>query len=418
MVQHNANNTPDYFIYTKTSGCIYCDKAKELLDAHDLTYSETSFDSLKYLRDRVCPMISPDVVTSFPLILRGDTRGVVGGYTHLRDIIEEPVLNGSLMRYAAFPVKEFDIFKLYKQSVACFWTSEEISMRDDVSVYENQLTDQERHFVSHILAFFSQADAIVLQNLMENFQNEVKLAESNMFYSMQGFMESEHSIVYSMLIDSLIRDPVERTKLFDAITHIPAVRAKANWALKWFSKTNRFATRLVAFACVEGILFSGSFCAIYWLKQRATMPGLSLSNQFISRDEKLHTEHAVALYQRLIHPLSEEDVHTIVKEAVENEKAFIIDALPCSLIGMNSVSMSEYIEFVADSLCMDLGYRPIYGSQNPFPFMEHLGLDGKTNFFESRTGDYARAGVTIGGGDIDHQSLSDDMDTLSNDDDF
>jgi ribonucleotide reductase beta subunit family protein with ferritin-like domain len=310
-----------------------------------------------------------------------------------------------------------DIYALYKQQVGCFWTSEEITLRDDVESFEKDLNDDERHFLSHVLGFFSQADGIVLQNLLENFMNEVQLAESKMFYSMQAFIESEHSIVYSMLIDSLIKDPFERAKLFDAIKNIQAIKEKASWALKWLDTTNTFATRLVAYACVEGILFSGSFCAIFWMKQRCNMPGLSLSNQFISRDEKLHTEHAIALYKKLLYPLPEGDVHAIIREAVEGEKSFILDALPCSLVGMNSASMGQYIEFVADRLAIDLGYSKIYGRDNPFPWMENLGLEGKTNFFEGRPSDYQRApGVSLPlGGGTEYQSL---QDGASDDDDF
>lgn len=411
---HSAD-VPDFYIFTKTSGCIYCDKAKELMTGQDKTYHETSFDTLKDLQSHVHPMIPASRVPSFPLILEGQTGSVVGGFHHLREKLLEPILAEDT-RYSAFPIQHLDIYSLYKKQVACFWTSEEITLRDDIDAYE-QLSDNEQHFLSHVLGFFAQADFIVLQNLMENFVNEVTLAESKMFYSMQAFIESEHSIVYSQLIDSLIRDPFERAKLFDAIKNIKAVRDKAVWAMKWLDTTNPFSTRLVAYACVEGILFSGSFCAIYWLKQRVNMPGLSLSNQFISRDEKLHTEHAVALYKKLLYPLSQDTVHAIIREAVENEKNFILEALPCSLIGMNSDSMGQYIEYVADRLAVDLGYAKIWGVENPFSWMESLGLEGKTNFFESRSGDYARATVTLHGGP-EYQSLEHTEGDGSDDDDF
>jgi ribonucleotide reductase beta subunit family protein with ferritin-like domain len=254
---------------------------------------------------------------------------------------------------------------------------------------------------------------------MENFMNEVSLAESKMFYSIQAFMESEHAIVYSQLLDSLVRDPFERVKLFDAIRHIKAIGDKAAWAMKWLDLSNTFATRLVAYACVEGILFSGSFCAVYWLKTRGVnMPGLSLSNQFIARDEKLHTEHAIALYKKLVNCLDQATVHTIISEAVANEKAFILEALPCSLIGMNSTSMGQYIEYVADRLAIDLGYQRIYGVENPFQWMEQLGLQGKTNFFESRSGDYARATVSLSAPGTEYQSLDGGADSTSDIDDF
>jgi len=406
---------PDYYIFTKVSGCIYCDRAKQLLVEQGKTYEERQFETLKSLQAYCHPLIPADRIPSFPLILNSDGT-VVGGFQHLRERLVEPVLCEHT-RYSAFPIAHLDIYSLYKQQVACFWTSEEITLRDDVDAFE-QMSDQEKHFLSHVLGFFAQADSIVLKNLMENFGNEVTLAESKMFFSIQGFLESEHSIVYSQLIDSLVRDPFERANLFDAIKNIPAIGDKASWAMKWLNKNNTFAERLVAYTCVEGILFSGSFCAIYWLKNRGVnMPGLSLSNQFISRDEKLHVEHGVALYKKLIYPLGQQRVYEIVGEAVQNEKSFILEALPCSLIGMSSEKMGQYIEYVADRLLVDLGYSKMYGSDNPFPFMEQLGLQGKTNFFEARNGDYARATVSLQAPGTEYQSL-DGEDSASDFDDF
>ena len=416
QVEGKGSSTPDYFIFTKTSGCIYCDKAKQLLAEQGKTYEETRFTTLAELHAHVYPIIPASRVPSFPLILNSD-GSVVGGFAHLREKLVEPIL-AEHTRYSAFPIQHLDIYTLYKQQVACFWTSEEITLRDDVDAYD-QMSDEEQHFLSHVLGFFAQADSIVLQNLMENFMNEVTLAESKMFFSIQAFMESEHSIVYSQLIDSLIRDPFERAKLFDAVKNIKAIGDKAAWAMKWLDKNNTFATRLVAYACVEAILFSGSFAAIYWLKNRGVnMPGLSLSNQFIARDEKLHTEHSVALYKKLLFPLDQGTVHAIIREAVQNEKAFILEALPCSLIGMNAQSMGQYIEYVADRLAIDLGYARIFGADNPFQWMENLGLQGKTNFFEGRNSEYARATVSLSGPGNEYQSLDGGEEAGSDFDDF
>jgi len=390
-----------FTILSKRSGCVYCDRAKSLLTERGIEYVEIPFDSLDEVRTRYAPAVDPDTIKTFPLIFKNGR--CIGGFEHLRDHLEEPILKEDTNRLSAFPIEHADVYDLYKKAVSCFWTSDEISLRDDIDAFE-ALSKNERHFLTHVLAFFAQSDAIVLQNLMSNFCNEVQLLESKMFYSLQAFMESEHSIVYSMLIDALVRDHREKHRLFDAITHVPAVRKKALWAQRWLDRSNRFATRLVAFACVEGILFSGSFCAIFWLKQRTNMPGLSLSNQFISRDERLHVDHATALYRKLEHKLTHRELSEIVREAVENEKEFICEALPCKLIGMNAQSMGMYIQFVADCLCIDLGHEPIYEAENPYTWMTSLGLEGKTNFFESRASDYQRATVNDGdgsGGDED-----------------
>lgn len=387
-----------YSLVTKRSGCTYCEKAKALLDARGLGYETLPFETLDDVRARYSPALDPTTIKTFPLIFKDGTY--VGGYHHLRDSLEEDMLREDSSRLSAFPVQHPHLFELYNKAVSCFWTSSEISLKDDVAGFDS-LTKDEKHFLTHVLAFFSQADAIVLNNLLDNFSKEVQFLESRMFYAFQSFMESEHSIVYSMLIDGLVRDHGEKQRLFDAISNIPAVRKKAEWAQKWLDQTERFATRLVAFACVEGILFSGSFAAIFWLKNNGTanLPGLSLSNQFISRDERLHVDHATALYRMLKNKLTQEELTVIIRGAVENETEFICDALPCRLIGMNSESMTMYIQFVADSLCIDLGHEPIYNVENPFSWMVGLGLEGKTNFFESRASEYQRVSVFDGGDD-------------------
>ncbi len=395
-----------YTIIAKRSGCIYCDRSKQLLDDLDLPYTVDAFDTLDDVRREIGPFVPRERIVSFPLIFCDGE--FVGGYINLRDRLTEPILNKDAERFAAFPVQYPDIYTLYKKHVASFWTSDEISLADDTSGFEH-LTDDERRFLLHVLAFFAQADGIVLKNINMNFQNEVVLFESRLFYSIQGFMEAEHAITYAQLIDALVASDTERHKLLNAIEHVPGVRAKANWAERWLDPSRAFGERLVAFACVEGILFSGSFCAIFWLKTRVNMPGLSLSNQFISRDEKMHVDHAVALFKLLENKPSRATVHAIVREAVENEVTFITDALPSRLVGMNQQSMTTYIEFVADSLLVDLGYDAIYDAQNPFSFMQSLSLEGKTNFFEARASEYARVGVLASDDAPDGSSEEDDF---------
>ena len=378
-----------YGLVTKRSGCTYCDQAKALLEKHDLEYEEVVLDSMDDVRARYAPAVDATKIKTFPLVFKDGTY--LGGFQHLRDSLEEPILREETARLSVFPIQHTDVYDLYKLAVSSFWTADEVSLRDDIVAFE-ALESSERHFLTHVLAFFAQADAIVLNNLLDSFAHEVQILESKMFYAFQGFMEGIHGEVYSQLIDALVRDHAEKHRLFDAISHIPAVRKKAEWAQKWLDRSaNRFATRLVAFAAVEGILFSGSFAAIFWLKHRGTnMPGLSMSNQFISRDERLHVDHATALYRKLENKLTQREVAAIIREAVDNEREFVCDALPCRLIGISAESMSQYIEFVADTLCIDLGHEPIYGSPNPFPWMVGISLQGKTNFFESRPSDYQR----------------------------
>jgi ribonucleotide reductase beta subunit family protein with ferritin-like domain len=295
------------------------------------------------------------------------------------------------MSYTLFPIpsNETQLYKMYKQSVASFWTPEEIEFSKDLEDWA-KLTADEQHFIKYILAFFAGSDGIVQENLASRFQREVSSQVVKLFYSFQNAMEGIHSETYSLLIDKYIKDKDEQTKLFQAIDTIPCISKKANWALKWIESQEDFATRLVAFACVEGIFFSGAFCSIFWLKKRGLMPGLTFSNELISRDEGLHTLFAIALYHQQGNSLSTESIHEIVKDAVAIEKEFICDALPCSLIGMNAKMMSQYIEFVADRLAVQLGTPKIYNTSNPFDFMDLISLEGKTNFFEKKVSEYSR----------------------------
>ena len=305
-----------------------------------------------------------------------------------------PLLNESKDRYVMFPIKDNDIWKMYKKQVECFWRAEEIDLSHDMKDWSN-LSEDEKHFITMILAFFAASDGIVLENLAARFMGEVQLAEARAFYGFQIAMENIHSETYSLLIDSYVKDENEKTRLFQAIENFPCIQKKAEWAIRWINdQTSDFATRLVAFACVEGIFFSGAFCSIFWLKKRGLMPGLTFSNEFISRDEALHTEFAVLLYNKLNAPLNQSRIHKIVGEAVEIETEFICDALPCRLIGMNAEMMKKYIQFVADRLCVQLECNKIYGTKNPFEFMEMISLESKTNFFESRVSDYALAEKT------------------------
>jgi ribonucleoside-diphosphate reductase beta chain len=303
----------------------------------------------------------------------------------------EPLLAEDDNRYVMFPIMHDDIWKMYKKSVDCFWRAEEIDMSKDMPHW-NSLSEQEQFFIKMILAFFAASDGIVVENLGMRFMSEVQISEARAFYGFQIAMENIHSETYSLLIESYIKDKEEKHKLFNAIDNFPCIKKKADWSIKWINdKRANFASRLLAFACVEGIFFSGAFCSIYWLKKRGLMPGLTFSNELISRDEALHTEFAVLLYHKLEKKLKKSKVHEMIKEAVEIEKEFITDALPCRLIGMNSTLMCQYIEFVADRLVLQLGYGAIYNATNPFDFMEMISIEGKTNFFEKRVGEYALA---------------------------
>jgi ribonucleoside-diphosphate reductase beta chain len=305
---------------------------------------------------------------------------------------EEPLLVENNNRFVLFPIQHSDIWQMYKQAEASFWTAEEIDLAQDQTNWNN-LNDGERHFISHVLAFFAASDGIVNENLGANFFNEVQFPEAKCFYGFQIMMENIHAETYSLLIDTYIKDPKEKQRLFQAMETVPCVGKKADWALKWINSDN-FAERLVAFAAVEGIFFSGSFCSIFWMKKRGLMPGLTFSNELISRDEGLHCDFACLLYtQYLVGKLSKDRVYQIIKDAVVIEQEFVTDALPVNLIGMNAKLMNEYIEFVADRLVVALGYPKIYNSSNPFDFMEMISLQGKTNFFEKRVAEYQKAGV-------------------------
>ena len=303
----------------------------------------------------------------------------------------EPLLQENKDRFVLLPIKYPTIWEMYKKAEASFWTAEELDLSPDLKDWEN-LNDGERHFISHVLAFFAASDGIVNENLAVNFMSEVQLPEARCFYGFQIMMENIHSEVYALLIDTYVKDAREKDKLFHAIETIPCVQKKAEWALRWIEKGN-FAERLVSFAAVEGIFFSGSFCSIFWLKKRGLMPGLSFSNELISRDEGMHCEFACELYRMLNTKLPQEKVYEIIRDAVEIEKEFVSDALPVNLIGMNAKLMTQYIEFVADRWIGELGYPKIFHASNPFDFMELISLQGKTNFFEKRVGDYQKSGV-------------------------
>lgn len=305
----------------------------------------------------------------------------------------EPILAENPDRFVLFPIKYGTIWEWYKKSVASFWTAEEVDLTQDINDWENKLTDNDRKFIKHVLAFFAASDGIVNENLVLNFMREVQIPEARCFYGFQVAIENIHAEMYSLLIDTYIKDPKEKDFLFNALQNLECVSKKGNWALRWIENAPSFAHRLIAFAAVEGIFFSGSFCSIYWLKKRGLMPGLTFSNELISRDEGMHCDFACLLYSMLEHKLDPAEVKAIITEAVEYEKEFVTDALPVSLIGMNAEMMGQYIEFVADRLLMSLGCEKAYGTANPFSWMDMISIQGKTNFFEKRVGDYAKAGV-------------------------
>lgn len=305
----------------------------------------------------------------------------------------EPILESNSNRFVLFPIQHDDIWSFYKRAEASFWTAEEIDLSPDLIDWETKLNDNEKHFIKHILAFFAASDGIVNENLAENFLSEVQYTEAKFFYGFQVAIENIHSETYSLLIDTYIKDTAEKNHLFNAIETLDCVRKKADWALRWIEEGS-FAERLVAFAAVEGIFFSGSFCSIFWLKKRGLMPGLSFSNELISRDEGLHCDFACLLYNNhVVNKLPKEQIRQIITDAVEIEKEFILDALPVKLIGMNSDLMSQYIEFVADRLLVELGNEKVYNASNPFDFMDMISIQGKTNFFEKRVAEYQKAGV-------------------------
>lgn len=321
---------------------------------------------------------------------------------------EEPILTENKNRFVLFPIQHNDIWEYYKKAEASFWTAEEIDLSQDIKDWAN-LTDGERHFISHVLAFFAASDGIVNENLAENFIAEVQYTEAKFFYGFQIAIENIHSETYSLLIDTYVKDNKEKDKLFNAIETMPFVKKKADWALRWINEGS-FAERLIAFAAVEGIFFSGSFCSIFWLKKRGLMPGLSFSNELISRDEGLHCDFACLLYNNhVVNKLDPQVILDMITDAVDMEKEFVSEALPVGLIGMNSELMCQYIEFVADRLLMEVGCPKHYGATNPFDFMELISLQGKTNFFEKRVGEYKKAGVTSDQDDTPKFSLNEDF---------
>ncbi|XP_077362995.1 ribonucleoside-diphosphate reductase subunit M2 B [Festucalex cinctus] len=324
--------------------------------------------------------------------LGGESNGVKDAYCQE----DEPLLRENPRRFVIFPIQYPDVWKMYKQAQASFWTVEEVDLSKDLAHWD-RLKPEEKHFISHVLAFFAASDGIVNENLVQRFCQEVQVPEVRSFYSFQILIETVHSEMYSMLINTYIRDLKERDNLFNAIQTLPCVRRKADWALQWINdRQSTFAERVVAFVAVEGIFFSGSFAAIYWLKKRGLMPGLTYSNELISRDEGLHCNFACLLYSYLVKKPSEDRVKDIITQAVNIEQEFLTEALPVDLIGINSSLMKQYIQFVADRLLTDLGLDKVYLSENPFDFMESISLEGKTNFFEKRVGEYQRFGVMSG----------------------
>ncbi len=319
----------------------------------------------------------------------------------------EPILEKNNDRFVIFPIKHDDIWQFYKKAEASFWTAEEIDLAQDLVDWNEKLNDDERHFIKHVLAFFAASDGIVNENLAENFLAEVQYAEAKFFYGFQIAIENIHSETYSLLIDTYIKDDKDKDYLFNAVDTIPCVKTKADWALRWIDEGS-YAERLIAFAAVEGIFFSGSFCSIFWLKKRGLMPGLTFSNELISRDEGLHCDFACLLYNdHLVNKLPKETVSKIITDAVEIEKEFVTDAIPVKLIGMNADLMKQYIEFVADRLLAELGCDKVYNATNPFDFMDMISIQGKTNFFEKRVAEYQKAGVLNSG---ENQTFSLDED--------
>lgn len=384
-------------IYSK-DGCGLCDAAVKMCVSEGLDYEKINIERGEL--EKLCG----GKLDSYPQIFVNDRH--IGNYFEFQEFLEdeyEPLLEPTLDRFTVFPLKHQNLWDLYKKAQMSNWTAEEIDFSKDMEDWKN-LTDNEQKFIKYILAFFAGSDGIVFENINNNFADEIQASEARSFYAYQSHNEMVHGETYSKLIDKYIKDSTEKKQLFQAIQTIPCIERKAKWAMKWFDKSRPFAERLFAFACVEGIFFSGSFCAIYWLKKRGLLPGLCFSNELISRDEGLHQEFAVELFKMFRNKPSVEMIQMIIKEAVEIEKGFILDALPCSLIGMNSEKMSEYIEYVSDRLLKQVGHPVIWNSKNPFDFMENISLDGKTNFFEKRVGDYGK--------------MDEDSDAIEFDDEF
>lgn len=368
-----------WYILSKPE-CPYCVKAEELAREYQLEYTKQEV-SREELKARCGSQAS-----TYPQILKDQT--LIGTYFDFEEYLE-PMTKPTRTRFSIFPLRHPNLWSLYKKAQMSNWTAEEVDLSKDMDDWNN-LTDNERHFIKYVLAFFASSDGIVFENISVNFAKEIQYPEARSFYAYQEHNEMVHGETYGLLIEKYITDFQEKEKIFRAIETIPCIQRKAEWALTWFDRKHPLGKRLTAFACVEGIFFSGSFCAIFWLKKRGLLPGLSFSNELISRDEGLHQEFAVELVGMLNKPPSREEVLEIMTDAVEIEKNFICDALPCKLIGMDSTKMGHYIEFIADRLLKQMGHAPHYGSQNPFDFMENISLDGKTNFFEKRVGDYGK----------------------------
>jgi ribonucleotide reductase beta subunit family protein with ferritin-like domain len=364
-------------------GCNMCTEAENMLRTNNL-----DFEIEKVSKDELINRCGSSVKT-YPQIFLNDK--LIGDIFKLEEYLEdyEPLLEDNPNRFTIFPIKYHNLWELYKKAQMSNWTAEEVDLNNDLNDWNN-LNENERHFIKYILAFFAASDGIVFENLSLNFSKEIQLSEVRSFYAYQEHNEMVHGETYSLLIDKYINDTEEKSKIFRAIETIPCIEKKAKWAFKYFNKNIPFCDRLVAFACVEGIFFSGSFCAIFWLKKRGLMPGLSFSNELISRDEAMHQDFAVELFHMMRNKTSQSKVYEIIKDAVSIEKEFILDALPCKLIGMDSQKMSQYIEFVADRLLKQLGFKSLWNQQNPFDFMENISLDGKTNFFEKRVGEYSK----------------------------
>lgn len=366
------------------------------------------------LKSREAAKVAPIVVV--PSAINMTTEEFVEARKQLKESeANEPILKENAHRFVLFPIKYHEIWQMYKKAEASFWTAEEIDLGKDLHDWDNRLNDDERFFVSRVLAFFAASDGIVNENLVERFSGEVQIPEAKCFYGFQIMMENIHAETYSLLIDTYVKDPKEAEYLFNAIETIPCIKKKADWALRWISDQQcAFSERLVAFAAVEGIFFSGSFASIFWLKKRGLMPGLTFSNELISRDEGMHTDFACLLFSHMVNRPSPKIVEAIITEAVSIEKEFLTDALPVALLGMNAKLMCQYIEFVADRLLVSLGNSKVYNSSNPFDFMENISLSGKTNFFEKRVSDYQKAGVMAGtnkmmGGKEDGFALDEDF---------
>jgi ribonucleotide reductase beta subunit family protein with ferritin-like domain/glutaredoxin len=396
----------EFTLFTKKD-CPACEVAKEMLITHGIQNVHVVVKTSLYQVIKEFDVDS-DMV-SFPVFYDGSA---LYSSEQFFSKYGEFLLTPNYDRFVVFPITYPDMWDAYEKALASFWTVNEINFSQDEADFHEKLNDNERTFIKNILAFFAASDGIVNENLARNFSDEVQVPEARAFYSYQQFNETIHSHTYSLMIDRYVTSKDEKNKLLRGIDTIPSIRKKADWALKWIHRDQcpSFAKRLIAFACVEGIMFSGAFCAIFWLKKRGLMHGLSFSNELISRDEGTHLDFAVLLFKHLRHKPTQSDVTDIVSEAVEHEKEFITASIPCRLVGMNDQLMSEYIEYVADRLMLQLGYSAIYHTKNPFDFMEHISLSGKTNFFERRVGEYAKAGVVKGLVDTTENSFGIDAD--------